>query len=205
MVIAATDTTAEMREYDRTSTAAINAYVQPKVSGYMGRLAAGIEEMGIGSRLWIMQSNGGLLNPETAATHSARTVLSGLAGGVVGAGNWARHLGLDKVVSFDIGGTSTDIALISDGEPDDTTAGEIDSSAAPAERRRAHHRRGRRLDRLAGFGRLPARGPALRGADPGPISYQRGGTGSSPTRTVLGRLARSCSAGIPDATPPMPA
>lgn len=191
VVIAATDITAEMREYDRTSTAAINAYVQPKVSGYMGRLAAGIEEMGIGSRLWIMQSNGGLLNPETAATHSARTVLSGLAGGVVGAGNWARHLGLDKVVSFDIGGTSTDIALIRDGEPDETTAGEIDSLPLRLPSVDVH-------TIGAGGGSIAWRdsggslrvGPHSAGADPGPISYQRGGT--EPTVTdahlVLGRL-----------------
>ena len=191
VVIAATDTTAEMREYDRTSTAAINAYVQPKVSGYMGRLAAGIEEMGIGSRLWIMQSNGGLLNPETAATHSARTVLSGLAGGVVGAGNWARHLGLDKVVSFDIGGTSTDIALIRDGEPDETTAGEIDSLPLRLPSVDVH-------TIGAGGGSIAWRdsggslrvGPHSAGADPGPISYQRGGTELTVTdaHLVLGRL-----------------
>lgn len=191
VVIAATDITAEMREYDRTSTAAINAYVQPKVSGYMGRLAAGIEEMGIGSRLWIMQSNGGLLNPETAATHSARTVLSGLAGGVVGAGNWARHLGLDKVVSFDIGGTSTDIALIRDGEPDETTAGEIDSLPLRLPSVDVH-------TIGAGGGSIAWRdsggslrvGPHSAGADPGPISYQRGGTELTVTdaHLVLGRL-----------------
>lgn len=191
VVIGATDITAEMREYDRTSTAAINAYVQPKVSGYMGRLAAGIEEMGIGSRLWIMQSNGGLLNPETAATHSARTVLSGLAGGVVGAGNWARHLGLDKVVSFDIGGTSTDIALIRDGEPDETTAGEIDSLPLRLPSVDVH-------TIGAGGGSIAWRdsggslrvGPHSAGADPGPISYQRGGTELTVTdaHLVLGRL-----------------
>ena len=191
VAIAATDITAEMREYDRTSTAAINAYVQPKVSGYMGRLAAGIEEMGIGSRLWIMQSNGGLLNPETAATHSARTVLSGLAGGVVGAGNWARHLGLDKVVSFDIGGTSTDIALIRDGEPDETTAGEIDSLPLRLPSVDVH-------TIGAGGGSIAWRdsggslrvGPHSAGADPGPISYQRGGTELTVTdaHLVLGRL-----------------
>ena len=191
VVIGATDITAEMREYDRTSTAAINAYVQPKGSGYMGRLAAGIEEMGIGSRLWIMQSNGGLLNPETAATHSARTVISGLAGGVVGAGNWARHLGLDKAVSFDIGGTSTDIALIRDGEPDETTAGEIDSLPLRLPSVDVH-------TIGAGGGSIAWRdsggslrvGPHSAGADPGPISYQRGGTELTVTdaHLVLGRL-----------------
>lgn len=191
VVIAATDITAEMREYDRTSTAAVNAYVQPKVAGYMGRLAAGIEKMGIGSRLWVMQSNGGQLNPETAATHSARTVLSGLAGGVVGAGNWARHLGLGKVVSFDIGGTSTDIALIRDGKPDETTAGEIDSLPLRLPSVDVH-------TIGAGGGSIAWRdsggslrvGPHSTGADPGPISYRRGGTDLTVTdaHLVLGRL-----------------
>ena len=191
VVVAATDITSEMREYERTSTAVVNAYVQPKVSSYMGRLATGIEEMGVGSQLWIMQSNGGLLHPRTAATHSARTVLSGLAGGVVGAANWARHLGLDKVVSFDIGGTSTDIALIRDGEPDETTAGEIDSLPLRLPSVDVH-------TIGAGGGSIAWRdsggslrvGPHSAGADPGPISYQRGGTELTVTdaHLVLGRL-----------------
>ncbi len=191
VIVAATDITSEMREYERTSTAAVNAYVQPKVSGYMGRLATGIEEMGIGSQLWIMQSNGGLLHPRIASTHSARTVLSGLAGGVVGAGNWARHLGLDKVVSFDIGGTSTDIALIRDGEPDETTDGEIDSLPLRLPSVDVH-------TIGAGGGSVAWRdsggslrvGPHSAGADPGPISYRRGGTDLTVTdaHLVLGRL-----------------
>ena len=191
VIIAATDITAEMREYERTSTATVNAYVQPKVSGYMGRLEDSIEKMGVGSQLWIMQSNGGLLHPRIAATHSARTVLSGLAGGVVGAGNWARHLGLDKVVSFDIGGTSTDIALIRGGEPDETTAGEIDSLPLRLPSVDVH-------TIGAGGGSIAWRdaggslrvGPHSAGADPGPISYGRGGTELTVTdaHLVLGRL-----------------
>lgn len=191
IIIAATDITAEMREYDRTSTAAINAYVQPKVSSYMGRLAKDIEEMGVGSKLWIMQSNGGLLNPEIASEHSARTVLSGLAGGVVGAGNWAHHLGLDKVVSFDIGGTSTDIALIRNGEPDETTSGEIDSMPLRLPSVDVH-------TIGAGGGSIAWRdsggglrvGPQSAGADPGPVAYERGGNELTVTdaHLVLGRL-----------------
>ncbi|AGS35752.1 N-methylhydaintoinase A [Corynebacterium maris DSM 45190] len=191
IVVAATSISAEMREYDRTSTAAINAYVQPKVAGYMGRLEERIEQMQIPSQLWIMQSNGGLLNPVTASEHSARTVLSGLAGGVAGASRWARHLELDNVVSFDIGGTSTDIALIRGGEPDETTTGEIDSMPL-------------RLPSIdlhtigAGGGSIAWRdsggslrvGPHSAGADPGPIAYRRGGTELTVTdaHVALGRL-----------------
>ena len=191
VIVAATDITSEMREYERTSTAVVNAYVQPKVSSYMGRLATGIEEMGVGSQLWIMQSNGGLLHPRTAATHSARTVLSGLAGGVVGAANWARHLDLDKVVSFDIGGTSTDIALIRGGAPDETTSGEIDSLPLRLPSVDVH-------TIGAGGGSVAWRdsggslrvGPHSAGAEPGPVSYGRGGTELTVTdaHLVLGRL-----------------
>ncbi|NMF31560.1 hydantoinase/oxoprolinase family protein [Corynebacterium ammoniagenes] len=191
IVSAATSITAEMREYDRTSTAAINAYVRPIVSGYMGRLEDNIEELGIPSPLWVMQSNGGLLNPKMASTHSARTVLSGLAGGVVGAANWARHLDLDKVVSFDIGGTSTDIALIRDGEPDETTAGEIDSMPLRLPSVDVHTigAGGGSIAWKDSGGSLRV-GPHSAGAEPGPIAYQRGGTELTVTdaHVVLGRL-----------------
>lgn len=198
IVSAATAITSEMREYDRTSTAAINAYVRPKVSGYMGRLEKSIEELGIPSALWVMQSNGGLLNPRIASTHSARTVLSGLAGGVVGAANWASHLGLDKVVSFDIGGTSTDIALIRGGEPDETTAGEIDSMPLRLPSVDVH-------TIGAGGGSIAWRdtggslrvGPHSAGAEPGPIAYDRGGEKLTVTdaHVVLGRLGTTLLGG----------
>lgn len=190
IISAATAITQEMREYDRTSTAAINAYVRPKVSSYMGRLQQQIADMDIPA-MWVMQSNGGLLDPDTAGTHSARTVLSGLAGGVVGAANWARHLDLDKVVSFDIGGTSTDIALIRDGQPDETTASEIDSLPLRLPSVDVH-------TIGAGGGSIAWRdsggslrvGPHSAGADPGPIAYQRGGEDLTVTdaHLVLGRL-----------------
>lgn len=79
-VVAATDVTSEMREYERTSTAAINAYVAPRISSYIQRLEHGLDEAGVQTGWRIMQSSGGLLSPEDAAHHPARTVLSGLAG-----------------------------------------------------------------------------------------------------------------------------
>src|SRR5699024_9290809 len=111
-VVAATTISAEMREYECTSTAAINAFVQPKITGYFRQLEKGLKEAGMETGWRIMQSAGGLLSPSDATEHPARTVLSGLAGGVVGAANWAKQLELERAVSFDIGGTSTDIALI---------------------------------------------------------------------------------------------
>lgn len=94
-VFASSDISPEMREYDRFSTAAISAYVQPKIAGYLRRLEKRIAGEGVPDNMWIMQSNGGLLSPEDAARRSARTILSGLAGGVVGAANWSKGLGLD--------------------------------------------------------------------------------------------------------------
>ena len=191
VVSAATEVATEMREYDRTSTAAINAYVRPKVSTYMEKLEAGIEDLKIPSRLWVMQSNGGLLNPKMASTQSAKTVLSGLAGGVVGAANWARSLGLKNVVSFDIGGTSTDIALIRDGVPDETNFTEIDSMPLRLPSVDVHTigAGGGSIAWLDSGGSLRV-GPHSAGAVPGPISYRRGGTELTVTdaHAVLGRL-----------------
>src|SRR5699024_908783 len=118
-VVAATSIAREIQEYEHNSTTAINAFITPKISGYIQRLEQGLTATGVTTRWRIMQSSGGLLNPTDAAEYPARTVLSGLAGGVVGAANWSKHLGLSRVVSFDIGGTSTDIALIRDGVPDE--------------------------------------------------------------------------------------
>ena len=190
-VVAATDVTAEMREYERTSTAAINAYVAPRISRYIQRLEQGLAEAGVRTGWRIMQSSGGLLSPEDAADHPARTVLSGLAGGVVGAANWAKHLGLPRVVSFDIGGTSTDIALIRDGIPDETLSSEIAGLPLKLPSVDVHTigAGGGSIAWLDSGGGLRV-GPHSAGAEPGPISYQRGGRDLTVTdaHAVLGRL-----------------
>ncbi len=190
-VVAATDVSAEMREYERTSTAAINAYVAPRISHYIQRLEQGLNETGVEIGWRIMQSSGGLLSPPDAAEHPARTVLSGLAGGVVGAANWAKHLGLQRVVSFDIGGTSTDIALIRDGIPDETLSSEIAGLPLKLPSVDVHTigAGGGSIAWLDSGGGLRV-GPHSAGAEPGPISYQRGGTNLTVTdaHAVLGRL-----------------
>ncbi|AMB40356.1 MULTISPECIES: hydantoinase/oxoprolinase family protein [Paenarthrobacter] len=197
-IFAASAVSAEIREYERTSTAVINGYVQPKISGYVKRLEKSVAAAGVPAKMWIMQSNGGLLSPQTAAEHSARTVLSGLAGGVVGAANWARQLGLDRVVSFDIGGTSTDIALIRDGKPDETFAGEIDSMPLRLPSVDVHTigAGGGSIAWLDSGGGLRV-GPQSAGAVPGPICYSRGGTELTVTdaHVVLGRLGTSLLGG----------
>lgn len=100
----------EYREYERWSTTVVNAYVTPIIDRYLGAL----ERRLAGSRLRIMQSNGGSISAEAARTQAVRTVLSGPAAGVVGAQAVARAAGFRRIISFDMGGTSTDVSLIDD-------------------------------------------------------------------------------------------
>ncbi len=110
----------EYREYERTSATVINAYVAPLMSRYLQRLTSGVHPR----PLTIMQSNGGVIPAEVAAAQAARTVLSGPAGGVVGARFVAAQAGLADIITFDMGGTSTDVALCP-GRLPTTTQGEI--------------------------------------------------------------------------------
>ncbi|MEV0703585.1 hydantoinase/oxoprolinase family protein [Saccharopolyspora sp. NPDC050389] len=193
-VFAATSVTAEMREYERTSTAVLNGYVQPKIAGYVDRLDKQLSQVGVPARLWVMQSNGGLLGSRVAQDQSVRTVLSGLAGGVVGAARWARQLDLPSVVSFDIGGTSTDIALIRNGVPDEMTAGEIEGYPLRMPMVDVH-------TIGAGGGSIAWRdsgdglrvGPHSAGARPGPVCYGHAGIDVTVTdaHALLGRLGDS--------------
>src|ERR1700692_269830 len=118
----------EFREYERTSTTVINAYLVPVMSSYLRDTTTPVSELfpnhtqtksrktlpqsSVISRARIMQSNGGIISAEEAAREPVRTILSGPAGGVIGAGHAAKLAGLDKCISFDMGGTSTDVALL---------------------------------------------------------------------------------------------
>ncbi len=110
----------EYREFERTATTVINAYVAPLMARYLTRLAGGLG----GRRLSVMQSNGGVISASTAAAQAARTALSGPAGGVVGARFVAGQAGFDQLITFDMGGTSTDVALCAGTLPT-TSEGEI--------------------------------------------------------------------------------
>ena len=110
----------EYREYERTATTVINAYVAPLMVRYLTRLADGVRPR----RLAVMQSNGGIISAVTAGKEAARTALSGPAGGVVGARYVAGQAGFDDIITFDMGGTSTDVALCPDRLPT-TSSGEI--------------------------------------------------------------------------------
>ncbi len=176
----------EFREYERASTTVINAYVAPLMGRYLTRLEIGLK----GRRLRVMQSNGGVISATTAAEQAARTVLSGPAGGAVGAFHVAQLSGYAQVITFDMGGTSTDVALC-DGVIPTTNEGEVGGMPLRLPMIDIHTvgAGGGSLARVDAGGALTV-GPQSAGADPGPVCYARGGT--LPTTTdanlVLGRL-----------------
>ena len=176
----------EFREYERTSTTVVNAYVAPIMNRYLGRLA---DEAGT-EHFTIMGSNGGAIPVERARKEPVHTVLSGPAGGVVGALTWARRSGHDHIISFDMGGTSTDVSLCP-GRPLRTREFEIagQPTSIPVIDIHTVGAGGGSLARLDAGGALRV-GPQSAGAQPGPICYGRGGTGVTVTdaHVWLGRL-----------------
>jgi N-methylhydantoinase A/oxoprolinase/acetone carboxylase beta subunit len=175
----------EIREYERGSTTLVNAYVGPLMESYLGQL----ERSPQGRRIAIMQSNGGFLSARDARKHAVRTVLSGPAGGLVGALETARASGFPRVLGFDMGGTSTDVSLV-DGEARHTTEASIDGYPIRVPMLDIHTvgAGGGSIARVDAGGLLRV-GPESAGADPGPACY---GTGTEATVTdahvVLGRI-----------------
>ena len=176
----------EYREFERTSTTVVNAYVAPIMSRYLGRLQA---DSGASS-VAVMGSNGGTLAVERAVREPAQTVLSGPAGGVVGALAWARRAGVSNILTFDMGGTSTDVSLCP-GRPLHTREFTIAGRpvALPVLDIHTVGAGGGSLARVDPGGALRV-GPESAGAEPGPISYGRGGTEVTVTdaHVWLGRI-----------------
>ncbi len=197
-VVASHEVAPEFREYERASTTAVDAYLGPAVSGYLEALRDACGEAGLPEPL-VMRSSGGVATLAEAAAHPAVALVSGPAAGVVGAATIARLAGVDDAISLDMGGTSTDVALIVDGRPGRTTAREV--AGFPL-----------RLPTVdletvgAGGGSIVWRdhggavrvGPESAGADPGPACYGKGG--ARPTVTdanlLLGRLPPRLAGGI---------
>jgi N-methylhydantoinase A len=169
LISLSSDVLPEYREYERTATTVINAYVAPLMSRYLSNLESGLA----GRRLRIMQSNGGIISAEAARTLAARTALSGPAGGVVGAFELARLAGLDSAITFDMGGTSTDVALCP-GRVQETTEGTIAGLPLRLPIIDIHTvgAGGGSIARLDAGGALRV-GPESAGSDPGPVCYGR--------------------------------
>lgn len=177
----------EFREYERTSTVVLNAYVGPLIERYLGRLENELPE---GAVLRIMQSNGGSISSKTARREAARTLLSGPAAGVVGATFIAHASGFQRAITLDIGGTSTDVALV-DGIVTHATYGQI--GGYPTKLPMIDiHTVGAGGGSIAWFdlGGALRVGPRSAGAKPGPAAYNLGGTEATVTdaNIVLGRL-----------------
>jgi len=176
----------EYREYERTSTTVVNAYVAPRISAYLKRLA---RESGA-ERVSIMGSNGGSFPVDRAAQEPVHMVLSGPAGGVVGALACGLRAGHERIITFDMGGTSTDVSLCP-GEPLHTRELEIGGQpvAIPVIDIHTVGAGGGSLARIDPGGALRV-GPESAGADPGPICYGNGGSGVTVTdaHLWLGRL-----------------
>ncbi len=190
----------EIREYERFSTACANAYVQPLMAGYLARLSTGLAELGLDAPLLMMTSGGGLTTLETAMRFPIRLVESGPAGGAILASRIAAQSGFDRVLAFDMGGTTAKLCLIDNYEPLTSRLFEVARAyrdikgsglplRIPVIEMVEIGAGGGSIARIDSLGRLTV-GPDSAGADPGPASYDRGGT--EPTVTdadvVLGRI-----------------
>jgi N-methylhydantoinase A len=194
----------EIKEYPRTSTTVINAYVQPVVRAYVTSLAARLRELGVEAPLQLMQSNGGLASAEFAAAAPAHIIESGPAAGVVGGAALAMRLDEPRVITFDMGGTTAKAGLVENGEMLRSEALEVGAGVMAGSRLLVGAGYLLKLPAIdlaevgAGGGSIcrldaggaPKVGPDSAGAEPGPVCYGRGGT--APTITdcnlVLGYL-----------------
>src|SRR6185312_8423699 len=191
-IVASSQILPEIREYERASTTALNAYLQPVVGNYLQRLDQSLRQEGFGGQILIVQSNGGVMTVETAQRLPIRTALSGPAAGVIAASHIATSAGYPNVITCDMGGTSFDVSLVVGGESalaaqtaidfglvvrtpmiEITTIGAGGGSIAWVDR-----------------GGVLQVGPESAGAEPGPVCYGLGG--DKPTVTdanlVLGRI-----------------
>jgi N-methylhydantoinase A len=185
-VTASSELLPEFREYERTSTTVVNAYVSPVLNHYLGRL----EQEMAPETFHILQSNGGRISVEHARGQGVRSILSGPAGGVVGARYLAGLAGFHRILTFDMGGTSTDVSLVNE-EIQVTTEAEVGGCPirVPVIDLHTVGSGGGSMATIDVGGNLRV-GPQSAGADPGPVCYGRGG--AIPTVTdahvVLGRL-----------------
>ncbi|MDC0078214.1 hydantoinase/oxoprolinase family protein [Deltaproteobacteria bacterium] len=182
----------EFREYERGTTAAINAGIQPVLHRYIERLQEKLKEGGYGKDLLVMQGNGGTVSSGIVAEDAVKTVMSGPASGVMAAAYTASQSGFSKVITYDMGGTSCDVGLIVNGIPQVTSELEIEYAMPihiPMVDVHTIGAGGGSLALVNDAGLLQV-GPGSAGAQPGPICYGRGG--KKPTITdanlVLGRL-----------------
>ncbi|MEU5836735.1 hydantoinase/oxoprolinase family protein [Streptomyces diacarni] len=190
-VCASADVAPVFREYERFSTAVVNAYVGPRINRYMSRLAERIEATGVPVRPKVIGSSGGMMSLESVARHPVSTLLSGPSAGVVAASHVAGQAGFGNLITFDMGGTSTDVCLVRDGQALVSTQRRINGRPVRTPSLDIHTvgAGGGSIARVDPGGALEV-GPASAGSQPGPAAYGRGG--DQPTVTdanvLRGRL-----------------
>ncbi|MBV9918260.1 MAG: hydantoinase/oxoprolinase family protein [Solirubrobacterales bacterium] len=182
----------EFREYERTVTTVVNAYVSPVLDRYLSRLQQRLAKSGAGAELRVVRSDGGLMSIDSARSTPVNTVLSGPAGGVQGAAYVAARAGLDRILTFDMGGTSTDVATCIGAVPSitrETSVGEF-PVRAPSVEVESIGAGGGSIAYVAEVTGALRVGPRSAGAEPGPASYGRGGEEATVTdaNLVLGHL-----------------
>jgi N-methylhydantoinase A len=188
----------EYREYERTVTTLVDAFVKPHVNGYLARAEAGLRDVAPGAPLLIMKSNGGVMPAAAVARRPISTALSGPAAGALGASWLARQAGFERVITIDTGGTSTDVCLVEGAEPQLTREGRIGRFPVrvPMIDIVSVGTGGGSIAWIGPDGGLRV-GPRSAGADPGPMAYGRGG--DQPTVTdahlALGRVPGTLAGG----------
>jgi N-methylhydantoinase A len=197
-VSVSSDIVPEYGEYERALTTVINDYARPSVIDYLDDLNASLGAEGFDGRMNIVRSDGGLMSSAAARDRPVEMALSGPSGGVVGAASIAGKKGIDDVLTLDMGGTSTDVSLVEDGQPETTRETKVGyrqftSRAVDIETVGAG---GGSVARVQLSGSLQV-GPESAGADPGPACYGRGGTDPTVTdaNVVLGRIPPSVRLG----------
>ncbi len=165
----------EFREFERLSTAVLNAYLGPVMRGYIERLAPRLQALGMAANPHMTQSNGGVIGFEAAAALPVRTILSGPSTGVVGAQAVGRVAGFTDIITFDMGGTSTDVALLKGGQPRLASEAIVHGYPLKAPMIDIHTvgAGGGSIAHVDSGGLLKV-GPSSAGADPGPVCYGRG-------------------------------
>jgi N-methylhydantoinase A len=196
-VVASHELAPEFREYERASTTAADAYLAPIAARYLRSLAGAATEAGLPEPV-VMLSSGGVLPADEAAAHPARLLVSGPAGGVVGAGLLARRAGFKDAVAFDMGGTSTDVCLLPGGRAERVSEREIGGLPVRLASVDVHTvgAGGGSLVRRDAGGAVRV-GPESAGADPGPACYGRGGGATvTDANLLLGRLPAELPGGL---------
>ncbi|MFC0216814.1 hydantoinase/oxoprolinase family protein [Pseudochelatococcus lubricantis] len=190
-ITASSDLLPEFREFERLSTTVLNAYAGPRMQTYLDRLSEGVKELNAPVAPYTIHSNGGLMSIPTVRQYPVRTCLSGPAAGVIGGAVLAGEAGFRHVITFDVGGTSTDVSLILDGRPQFTSSRTVADFPVKIPMIDIHviGAGGGSIARRDDASALKV-GPFSAGAVPGPVAYGRGGTEPTVTdaNVVLHRL-----------------